>query len=59
MHFNSKIMTEYEIHRLKWGNYAPSPIKALAYNKDTNYLAIGRENGEIEVSYQSYYIVPL
>ena len=43
-------MTEYDIHRIKWGNWEPCSIKALAYDKHSNLLAIGRENGEIEVS---------
>ena len=41
--------TDYEIHRIKWDIWAPSAIKTLTYSQESNLLAIGREDGEIEV----------
>lgn len=42
---------DFEVHRLRIGNWKPDSIKAVACDdKFSHNLAIGKENGEIEVS---------
>lgn len=43
---------DFEVHRLRIGNWKPDSIKTVACDdKFSHNLAIGKENGEIEVSY--------
>jgi hypothetical protein len=47
----SKAMSEFTVHRLRFGNWLPSAIKSIAVDrKYSNKVAVGREDGEIEVS---------
>lgn len=42
---------DFEVHRLRIGNWKPEAIKAVACDdKYSHNLAIGKENGEIEVT---------
>ena len=43
--------TSFDVHRIRWNNWTPSPIKALSFDRSSNLLAVGRESGEIEVSF--------
>jgi hypothetical protein len=46
----SGIMTDFTVHRLRFGNWLPSAIKSIAVDrKYSNKVAVGREDGEIEV----------
>jgi hypothetical protein len=42
-------MNEVQVHRFRWGHWTPTPIKALTFSNKNSLLAVGRENGEIEV----------
>lgn len=44
-------MTDFTVHRLRFGNWMPAAVKAIAVDKKfSNKVAIGREDGDIEVS---------
>lgn len=43
-------MTEYCVHRLSVGDWTPTPVRSLAADPFSSYLAVGREDGSIEVS---------
>eukprot|EP01035_Chromulina_nebulosa_P017615 gene17615-23190_t len=40
---------EYNIHRLKFGDWVPSPVRSIAIDPFSSFVAIGREDGEIEI----------
>ena len=40
----------YDVHRLRFGDWMPSAIKSLAADPFSNMIAIGRLDGDIEVS---------
>jgi hypothetical protein len=43
---------ELDIHRFRVGNYLPRPIKSIAVESVySNKIAVGREDGQIEVHY--------
>lgn len=43
-------MTGLKIHRFRFGDYDITPIKSIAVEKfSLNKIAVGREDGEIEV----------
>jgi hypothetical protein len=37
------------VHRYRFSDWIPSPIKCIAADPFSEYVAIGRENGDIEV----------
>lgn len=43
-------MSEYSVHRYRFGDYLPSPVRSLAEDPFSKMLAVGREDGSIEVS---------
>lgn len=45
-------MTDFVVHRLKIGNWRPVAVKAIAADVklSSSKIAVGREDGEIEVS---------
>lgn len=40
---------EYMIHRLRVGDWVPSPVQAVVTDPMTNLVAVGRTDGDIEV----------
>jgi hypothetical protein len=38
------------IHQYNFSNWMPSPVRSLAVDKASGIVAIGRQDGEIEVS---------
>lgn len=40
---------EFTVHRLRFGDWIPSPIKALAGDPFSSIVAVGRIDGDIEV----------
>ena len=40
---------EYTVHRLRFGNWIPSPITAIASDLYSSKVAVGREDGYIEI----------
>ena len=45
-------MTDFTVHRFRFGNWMPSAVKALAVDQlFSNKVAVGREDGDIEVSH--------
>ena len=43
-------MSTFDVHRLRFGDWMPSPIKAIASDPFSAMVAIGREDGDIEIS---------
>lgn len=43
------IMGDFNVHRLRIGDWVPCAIKSLAVDPFSSKVAIGRENGDIEV----------
>ena len=49
-------MTEsYAVHRWRFPDWMPSPVKSIACNQITSFVAIGREDGDVEVT--SYLVI--
>ena len=42
---------EIQVHRLRWENWQPSSVKAIARDPFSEHVAVGRSTGEIEVTY--------
>jgi hypothetical protein len=40
---------QYTVHRLRIGDWVPVPVKSIASDLFSNKVAVGREDGEIEV----------
>jgi hypothetical protein len=40
---------EYEAHRLRFADWQPSAIKSICCDAASERLAVGREDGEIEI----------
>jgi hypothetical protein len=40
---------EYTVHRLRIGDWVPAPIKSIAADPYSNKVAVGREDGDIEI----------
>ena len=40
---------EYTTHRLRFGNWRPQAIRSLACDSSLAYIAVGREDGDIEI----------
>ena len=43
-------MTDLAVHRLRIGNWVTASIQALAVDKFSCMVAVGREDGDIEVA---------
>ncbi len=41
--------SEFRVHRLRIGNWVPSPIKCIASDPFSSRIAVGREDGDIEI----------
>lgn len=42
-------MGEFKVHRVRFFDYMPSGIKAMAFNRSTHRLAVARDQGSVEV----------
>lgn len=42
-------MAELKVHRVRFFDYMPSAIRALAFNPRTERLAVAREDGAVEM----------
>ncbi|XP_016318147.1 U3 small nucleolar RNA-associated protein 4 homolog [Sinocyclocheilus anshuiensis] len=42
-------MGEFKVHRVRFFDYMPSGIRALAFNQDTERMAVARVDGSVEV----------
>ncbi|CAL1595253.1 unnamed protein product [Knipowitschia caucasica] len=42
-------MGEFKVHRVRFFDYMPSGIRALAFNRDTERLAVARDQGSLEI----------
>jgi hypothetical protein len=42
-------MGDFSVHRLRIGDWVPSAIKSIAADPFSEKVAVGRENGDIEV----------
>ncbi|KAK7891991.1 hypothetical protein WMY93_023954 [Mugilogobius chulae] len=42
-------MGDFKVHRVRFFDFVPSGIKALAFNRDTERLAVARELGSLEL----------
>lgn len=42
-------MGEFKVHRVRFFEYMPSGIKALAFNRHTDRLAVARDQGSLEI----------
>lgn len=42
-------MGELKVHRVRFFDYMPSAIRAMAFNPRTERLAVAREDGALEV----------
>uniref|UniRef100_A0A673M8G9 U3 small nucleolar RNA-associated protein 4 homolog n=1 Tax=Sinocyclocheilus rhinocerous TaxID=307959 RepID=A0A673M8G9_9TELE len=42
-------MGEFKVHRVRFFDYMPSGIRALAFNQDTERMAVARMDGSVEV----------
>lgn len=42
-------MGEFKVHRVRFFDYMPSGIRALAFNRDTERMAVARIDGSVEV----------
>lgn len=45
-------MSNFNVHRLRIGDWVPCAIKSIAVDQFSSKIAIGRENGDIEVNKQ-------
>jgi hypothetical protein len=45
----NKAMGDFSVHRLRIGDWVPSAIKSIAADPFSEKVAVGRENGDIEV----------
>ena len=43
-------MSDFKVHRLRIGNWVPAPIKSIAADPFSSKIAVGREDGDIEIS---------
>jgi hypothetical protein len=43
-------MGDFTVHRLRIGEWVPSAVRSIAADPFSSKVAVGRENGEIEVS---------
>lgn len=41
---------EYKVHRCKFSDWTPSPVRSIAVDPHSPLVAVGREQGDIEVS---------
>ena len=41
--------SDFKVHRLRLGNWVPGPIKSIAADPFSSKVAIGREDGSIEI----------
>lgn len=37
------------VHRYRFSDWIPSPIRSIATDLNSEFIAVGRENGDIEV----------
>uniref|UniRef100_A0A2K5RRC8 UTP4 small subunit processome component n=1 Tax=Cebus imitator TaxID=2715852 RepID=A0A2K5RRC8_CEBIM len=42
-------MGEFKVHRVRFFNYVPSAIRCVAYNNQSNRLAVSRTDGTVEI----------
>lgn len=42
-------MAEFKVHRVRFFDYMPSGIRAMAFNVHTDRLAVGRADGTVEL----------
>uniref|UniRef100_A0A9L0K784 UTP4 small subunit processome component n=1 Tax=Equus asinus TaxID=9793 RepID=A0A9L0K784_EQUAS len=42
-------MGEFKVHRVRFFNYVPSGIRCVAYNNQSNRLAVSRTDGTVEI----------
>uniref|UniRef100_A0A671MKT7 Uncharacterized protein n=1 Tax=Sinocyclocheilus anshuiensis TaxID=1608454 RepID=A0A671MKT7_9TELE len=42
-------MGEFKVHRVRFFDYMPSGIRALAFNRDTERMAVARMDGSVEI----------
>ena len=42
-------MGEFNVHRVRFFNYVPSGIRCVAYNNQSNRLAVSRTDGTVEI----------
>ena len=42
-------MTDYTVHRLRIGEYIPGVIQSIASDPFSSSIAVGREDGQIEI----------
>lgn len=42
-------MGEFKVHRVRFFDYMPSGIKAMAFNRSTDRLAVARDHGSLEI----------
>lgn len=42
-------MGEFKVHRVRFFNYIPSGIRCVAYNNQSNRLAVSRTDGTVEI----------
>lgn len=47
--FVAVTMGELKVHRVRFFDYMPSAIRAMAFNPRTERLAVAREDGALEV----------
>lgn len=47
--FTGSKMGEFKVHRVRFFDYMPSGIKAMAFNRTTDRLALAREEGSLEI----------
>lgn len=40
---------EYEAHRLRFGDWQPSPVRGISCDARGMRLAVGREDGSVEI----------
>lgn len=40
---------EYFSHRLRFGNWQPKAVHSIASEASLSYIAVGREDGDIEI----------
>lgn len=49
MHFLIVKMGEFKVHRVRFFDYMPSAIRAMAFNSHTERLALVRADGALEI----------
>ncbi len=42
-------MGDFDVHRLRIGDWVPCAIKSIAVDTHSSKIAVGRDNGDIEV----------